>query len=404
MMAPDENKTTYRSKTEDEENENWKGRGKNAVANGIKYSRNWAHPSTAGSSPRSFNEASSSKTRTEYRSDEATTYPIDDDVYNISAAANPPSNEIIQQLAYESGELMPRHMLATDHDSAIYAYPNPFYAHPTPAVGTAEEFRRPDCSESTTAATARNSDRAMVPFLDPSQVGKEVHTIASSPIQSTATETTATAMATVPDVSTAPASTKVLRAINKRLKALETGFFADSASKRRPKKYQMIPRKEIKALQTDIARLHERLDCEKLRAAFRHSMLFNSLTKLAGDVGVLSSQVALLLAGDWREQAESDNHHNHHPVDSTADGGQGVGAGIAGVGAGATDVSSRAQLAGNSSRVHKLTKNMQRSRKTLEQCLMRYTEDMNRAESREDVVKYGGLVVQYAGDLFKTFG
>src|SRR5690606_26425340 len=59
MMAPDENKTTYRSKTEDEENENWKGRGKNAVANGIKYSRNWAHPSTAGSSPRSFNEASS---------------------------------------------------------------------------------------------------------------------------------------------------------------------------------------------------------------------------------------------------------------------------------------------------------------------------------------------------------
>jgi hypothetical protein len=52
----------------------------------------------------------------------------------------------------------------------------------------------------------------------------------------------------------------------------------------------------------------------------------------------------------------------------------------------------------------KMSKSMQQSRKTLEQCLRIYTEDMNRAGSSEEVAKYGGLVVQYAGDLFKTLG
>jgi hypothetical protein len=47
---------------------------------------------------------------------------------------------------------------------------------------------------------------------------------------------------------------------------------------------------------------------------------------------------------------------------------------------------------------------MLQSRKTLEQCLAIYTEDMDRAGTREEVVKYGGLAVQYAGDLFKTLG
>ncbi|KAL2166953.1 hypothetical protein VTG60DRAFT_1911 [Thermothelomyces hinnuleus] len=240
---------------------------------------------------------------------------------------------------------------------------------------------------------SRNSDRATAPFPEIPQPSKEEPTIASSPVQPTAAADKTTATAT--DVLTAPTSTKTLKAINKRLKALETGLAASSASRRPTKKDQSLPRKEIVALRTDIARLHDRVGRDELRAAFRHSMLFNSLTKLAGDVGALSGEVALLLAGDRREQAERD-----HPAEGAAEGGQGAGADIAGAGSAGTP---RAAVVARDSR-YRLTKSMQQSRKTLEQCLRRYTEDMNRAESKDDVVKYGGLVVQYAGDLFKTFG
>ncbi|KAK4100436.1 hypothetical protein N658DRAFT_427739 [Parathielavia hyrcaniae] len=49
-------------------------------------------------------------------------------------------------------------------------------------------------------------------------------------------------------------------------------------------------------------------------------------------------------------------------------------------------------------------KSMRQARKTLEQCLRTYTEDLNRAGSVEEVARHGGLCVQYAGDLFKTLG
>ncbi|KAK3291941.1 uncharacterized protein B0H64DRAFT_420151 [Chaetomium fimeti] len=52
----------------------------------------------------------------------------------------------------------------------------------------------------------------------------------------------------------------------------------------------------------------------------------------------------------------------------------------------------------------KVNRSMLQSRKTLERCLGSYTVDMERAGTREEVAKYGGLAVQYAGDLFKTLG
>lgn len=53
---------------------------------------------------------------------------------------------------------------------------------------------------------------------------------------------------------------------------------------------------------------------------------------------------------------------------------------------------------------HRRTASMRQSRKTLEQCLRTFTEDMNRAGSAEEVEKYGGFCVKYARDLFKTLG
>ncbi|AEO60095.1 hypothetical protein MYCTH_2308947 [Thermothelomyces thermophilus ATCC 42464] len=352
---------------EEDINEDQKERSKNIGANEIKNPGNWA----------------------EHRPDEGLRYPIDDGIYKIPAAPGPSNPKIIHQHAYEPRELTPLGGLVPNRDYTFRAYPNPVPTHLPPFVQTSEEPRRKKCAESTTAVMSRKSDRATAPFPDTPQPSKEEPTIASSPIQPTATahKTTATATETERDVLTVPTSTKTLKAINKRLKALETGLAASSASRRAAKKDQILPRKEIEALRTDIARLHDRLDRDELRAAFRHSMLFNSLTKLAGDVGALSGEVALLLAGDRREQAERD-----HPAEGATEGGQGAGAGTP-----------RAAVVARDSR-YRLTKSMQQSRKTLEQCLRRYTEDMNRAESKDDVVKYGGLVVQYAGDLFKTFG
>ena len=47
---------------------------------------------------------------------------------------------------------------------------------------------------------------------------------------------------------------------------------------------------------------------------------------------------------------------------------------------------------------------MQQARKTMEQCLRIYSEDMEKATTSEEVERYAGLVVKYAGDLFKTLG
>ncbi|KAL2186114.1 hypothetical protein L209DRAFT_765088 [Thermothelomyces heterothallicus CBS 203.75] len=366
LLSPKEEEETTRVLMSGEEdiNEDQKERSKHIGANEIKNSGNWAQLSTAA----------------EHKPDEGLRVPIDDGIYKIPATPGPSNPKIIHQHAYEPRELTPLGGHVPNRDYTFRAYPNPVSTHLPPVVQTSEEPRRQKCAEPTTAVMSRNSDRATAPFPESPQPTDK---------------TTATATATATDVLTAPTSTKTLGAINKRLKALETGLAASSASRRPAKKDQILPRKEIEALRTDIARLHDRLDRDELRAAFRHSVLFNSLTKLAGDVGALGGEVALLLAGNRREQAERD-----HPAEGAAEGGQGAGADIAGAGSAGTP---RAAVAARDSR-YRLTKNMQQSRKTLEQCLGRYTEDMNRAESKDDVVMYGGLVVQYAGDLFKTFG
>ncbi|KAH6623757.1 hypothetical protein F5144DRAFT_595869 [Chaetomium tenue] len=96
--------------------------------------------------------------------------------------------------------------------------------------------------------------------------------------------------------------------------------------------------------------------------------------------------------------------HGH----GVGDGGGGNGGGGDGEGGGGVSGVGGTPRAGSAAAAReireKLSKSMLQSRKTLEQCLAIYTEDMDRAETREEVVKYGGLAVQYAGDLFKTLG
>ncbi|KAL2163586.1 hypothetical protein VTH06DRAFT_5644 [Thermothelomyces fergusii] len=371
LFLREEDETAHALKLEDEDIANRRERSLDIVGHGIEHSGNWLQPQTAYGTPRPFDKASSSETRAKYRPDEGPKYPIGDGMYEIPAVPGSSNRGLNRQPAHELRELTPIGGVVPDRGSAFRAHPNQVPTPLPPAVQTPKEPRGQERGASTTVSPMSNSRRVEAPFLEPSQASKEEHTIPSSPVEPTAATNTTTMVATMTDASPPPASTKVLKAINRRLKALESGLAAFSASTTRTEEKPLLPKKEIKALRTDIARLHERLDREELRAAFRHSMLFNSLTKLAGDVGMLSGEVALLLRGCGWEQAEGG--------DQPTDG------------------------AGQDSR-QRTTKNMQQSRKTLEQCLRKYTEDMNRAESKDDVAKYGGLVVKYAGDLFKTFG
>jgi hypothetical protein len=199
----------------------------------------------------------------------------------------------------------------------------------------------------------------------------------------------------------APAGTKTLKAINKHLKALESAATA----------YPTHLNDAITSLRTDIAHLHARLDRDELRASIRHEILFNALVKVSGDVCALNARV-----DEQQHQQQQQNHMMQQEQDHDGPDGENTAAttnGTAvtshvGVTNGKDKDKESAIMDREKEREHALkynkTKSMQQARKTLEQCLRIYTEDMNRAGSAEEVGRYGGLCVQYAGDLFKTLG
>jgi hypothetical protein len=192
-----------------------------------------------------------------------------------------------------------------------------------------------------------------------------------------------------------PSGTKTLKAINKHLKALEAKLTTTTtASSSSPDQITY----EIISLRSTMSQLQTRLECDELRASIRHNMLFNALVKVSTDVGMLSGMIQQV-----QEQPQV--------VD-----GQGQNDGADADGSGENNTTNGAIVVNGTPRVSasvaaavtaakdKRGKAMRQSRKTYEQCLGIYTEDMNRAGDREGVEKYGGLCVQYAGDLFKTLG
>ncbi|KAK3900593.1 hypothetical protein C8A05DRAFT_35753 [Staphylotrichum tortipilum] len=198
----------------------------------------------------------------------------------------------------------------------------------------------------------------------------------------------------------APAGTKTLKAINKHLKAISAALADTPTTKITTGTAPLNTttngndnealRSDLSHLRTDIARLHDRLARDTLRAAARHEMLFNALVKVSRDV--------LALAGAVQDSTAA--VHNHNQEDSTdaevTNHGNGAVLG--------TPRGSTASAVKDKEVRERLSRSMLQSRKTLEQCLRIYSGDMDRAGSVEEVARYAGLVVQYAGDLFKTLG
>ncbi|KAK4151043.1 hypothetical protein C8A00DRAFT_36313 [Chaetomidium leptoderma] len=256
--------------------------------------------------------------------------------------------------AQEPRELTPLSDIAPRPDYTFKAYPNP------PPVQFPPFKKSKEPKESKTEATDTTpTDNA------PNGTAMDIET----------------SLIPMEEALTAPAGTKTLKAINKHLKALEANLVAAYPSDQATA--------DMETLRSDMAALHERLDRDELRASIRHAMLFNALVKVSTNIGSLTDQVQIQQQQQQQQQQDGLNNDGTDGENGTVNGGNTPQVNAAAAAVVAKD---------------KLSKSMQQSRKTLKQCLRIYTEDMDRAESREEVAKYGGLCVQYAGDLFKTLG
>jgi hypothetical protein len=192
-----------------------------------------------------------------------------------------------------------------------------------------------------------------------------------------------------------PSGTKTLKAINKHLKALEAKLTTTTtASSSSPDQITY----EIISLRSTMSQLQTRLECDELRASIRHNMLFNALVKVSTDVGMLSGMIQQVQ--EQQQVVDGQGQNDGADADGSGENNTTNGASVVN---GTPRVSASVAAAVTAAK-DKRGKAMRQSRKTYEQCLGIYTEDMNRAGDREGVEKYGGLCVQYAGDLFKTLG
>ncbi|KAK3690073.1 hypothetical protein B0T22DRAFT_491389 [Podospora appendiculata] len=118
-------------------------------------------------------------------------------------------------------------------------------------------------------------------------------------------------------------------------------------------------KKELELLKKNVTALELRQQRDEIRAAFRHEILFSTLKKILHDIN----------QSELRDKTR---------------------AGIA-----------ADETAGDSPKPGKKTKSGKQARKTMDQLLKGYTEDMNKAFTVDEVRKLGQLCIQYAEDLFK---
>ncbi|KXX79142.1 hypothetical protein MMYC01_204184 [Madurella mycetomatis] len=192
------------------------------------------------------------------------------------------------------------------------------------------------------------------------------------------------------EITSSPRGHKTLRAINKNLKALNAKLGGGGG--------QSDPEliKELQSLRTDMSSLHHRLHRDALRASFRHEIIFNALKKVSTDINKLSLQL----------QCENTDHgQNEGAEEAVAATPRSVkGKAHKGSTKDAASKDGSRDTASASSTVAKHSAALEQSRKTLEHCLDGFHEDMKKADSAEEVNRFGRLCVQYAADLFKTLG
>jgi len=347
------------------------GKDKSDTTNGAK------HP-TALDSPKTEANTRKSRGGADFKGEPKKPINNGSKVPAVAGPSKPRSEK--KSAAPEPRELTPLSDLAPPVDYTFKSFPNPTPV-PFPALKKAEELKDPE--EEGQPKDAKKSKEAIDTKSPKTKLTSETTNDATTPMDIDTSPIPAA-------LQIAPAGTKTLKAINKHLKALSTTLAASHPD-------QVTT--ELQSLRTDIAHLHARLDRDALRAAVRHEILFNALIKVSGDICALNE-----LVQNQSHQGEDDHGQAQGDVTdgettTTTTIATGTGTPHRGNAAGKEkDRESRRE------RKEKRGKSLLQARKTLEQCLRIYSEDMERAGSREEVGKYGGLVVQYAGDLFKTLG
>ncbi|KAK4241214.1 hypothetical protein C8A03DRAFT_12520 [Achaetomium macrosporum] len=307
-------------------------------------------------------EANTRKTRAEPDHKRKLKYPTISAYERIPAIAGPskPRAERKELTEQSACELTPLSDLAPPVDYTFKAFPNPTTTHFT-STKASEESETKNKEATADGETPNGTTKKNDPDDETSLI--------------------------IPACTAQTGTKKDLKFIKTHLKAIEAKLNDHSPE-------EVIS--EIQSLRTDITQLQDRLDRDGLRAAIRHEMLFNALIKVATDVGKLSSQIEAAAAAAAQDQ--HDEFRDEHGDDASTAGtpmskvNQKKRDGIVAGGAAIRDSKDKQKVG------------LRQSRKTLEQCLRIYAEDMDRAGNLEDVKRYGGLCVQYAEDLFKTLG
>ncbi len=227
----------------------------------------------------------------------------------------------------------------------------------------------------------------------------------------------------LPSALQTPAGTKTLKAINKHLKTLTTALATnpDQASRKE---------EELSTLRDSITQLQTRLGLDALRASARHTILFNALIKVSSDISALSNQITehhqqeqerdiqtsidstdpmMILGSDTATAAATPRGATKDKNKDSHDNNTGAGNATKDNNSNTANKEQTPRKKTHQKEARKEARDkralrMQQARKTMEQCLRIYSEDMEKATTGEEVERYAGLVVKYAGDLFKTLG
>ncbi|KAL2260484.1 hypothetical protein VTK26DRAFT_5488 [Humicola hyalothermophila] len=200
---------------------------------------------------------------------------------------------------------------------------------------------------------------------------------------------TTTSPPPTPASAPAPAGTKTLKSISRRLKSLEAKLTSltttvPSTANTAPSapSSPVLAHAALHPLRAEIADLHQRLDVAELRATVRHEMLFNALTKISADVCRRAGhELQLYRHRLQQQQQEKEREQGGEDHDSAS-------------AAAAAPAANTAVAEDPAAAAERRSASMRQARKTLEQCLRSFTDDMNQARTAEDVAKYGGFCVR----------
>ncbi|KAJ4291418.1 hypothetical protein N0V88_006011 [Collariella sp. IMI 366227] len=285
-----------------------------------------------------------------------------------NSGSSKPSNRAAAELARE---LTPISDFTSAMDFTFKAFPNPPVVPPTSLSPASTP------ANNTTITTA---NPPIHPLYDSNNNTASSPTTTNSPADNENNNELESALKTT-------SGTNTLRAINKHLATLSSSLTTRISF---PAAFTI----ELTTLRSDISAIHARLERDEMRAAVRHTVLFNALVKVAADVGRVGHDVEELKAwfGTFERGGEDSGGGGGRGGDEKVVDGEGQ-ATMSAAGGEGTQVPGSAPkavvkkekgLSEARERQQRMSASMLQSRKTLEQCFRIYMEDMDRAVTKEE--------------------